>query len=154
MRHKLCASRTVHIMYSSGTNCMLWSAGECVSASITNYIYHELYTSRTLHIIYQLQAVQSAMVPFIVYITDCICHEQYVSQTLYISPVRQSSACCGARWCASSLEARWCWQEYRGGGGGRRVQDARSRVHGSGASPVTTNMAAAPRAASPAPPAW
>ena len=83
-----------------------------------------------------------------------ICHEPYVSQTLYISPVRQSFACCCAMWCASSLEARWCWQEYRGGGGGRRVQDARSRVRGSGASPVTTNMAAAPRAASPAPPAW
>ena len=125
-RHELCISRTLYL---------------------TNSTYH-------LQFVYQLQAVQSAMVPFIVYITDCICHEQYVSQTLYISPVRQSSACCGARWCASSLEARWCWQEYRGGGGGRRVQDARSRVRGSGASPVTTNMAAAPKAASPAPPAW
>jgi len=83
MRQKLCASRTVHIMYSSGTNCMLWSAGECVSASITNYIYHELYTSRTLHIIYQLQTVQSAMVPFVVYITDLYvtnhtCHRLYI----------------------------------------------------------------------------
>jgi len=52
MRHQLCASRTLHIIYSSGTNCMQWSAGECVLASVTNYVYHELYTSRTLHIIY------------------------------------------------------------------------------------------------------